>query len=120
MPTTEDSVAKTELIFQAWYQCVQRDKFQYFDTLTEYIKEPRKLVSNCKNDVMTKYISEIQGTFEEYFLPNSTDNNWIRNSVTGSFQIEDFAIDDMKSCNILRMIRFQSKNFLLFQAFGPA
>jgi hypothetical protein len=75
---------------------VQRNKFHYFDTLKEYIKESGKLVSNCKKYVITEYVRQIQSTFEEYFPPQNVDNNWMTNPFTGSFQIEDFAIKEYK------------------------
>jgi len=74
-----------------------------------------------KNTITTRtYVRQIPSKFAEYFLPNNIYNNRMTNSFTGTLQVENFAIDEYKSCKILRMMRFQSKNFPLFQGFGPA
>jgi len=59
-------------------------------------------------------------TKQVYFPPNNIYRNWMMNPFTGTLQIEDLAIDECKSCKILRMMQFQNKNSPLFQAFGSA
>jgi len=58
---------------------------------------------------MTAYVRKIPSKFVEYFPSNNIYNNWMKNPFNGTLQIEDLAIDEYKSCKILRMMRFQKK-----------
>jgi type I site-specific restriction endonuclease len=64
-----------KLKLKSWYQRVQRNKFDCIDTMTEYLEESGKAVSeNVKHDI-TEHLRRLQNSFEEYFPPNDNDNN---------------------------------------------
>jgi hypothetical protein len=92
--TAEDRVASLKLKLKCWYQLVQRIKLDCFDTMNEYLEESSKaILESVKND-MTEHLKRLQNSFEEYFPPNYNDSNRLTNSISGSFQLEDFSVKD--------------------------
>jgi hypothetical protein len=50
--TAEDKVALMKLKLKSWYQPVQQNKFDCFDTMSEYLEELDKAVSeSVKYDI---------------------------------------------------------------------
>jgi hypothetical protein len=61
--------------------------------LDEYLVESGKAVSESVKRHITEHRRQLKNLFEEYFQPNN-DNNWLRNPFIGSFQMEDFSINE--------------------------
>jgi hypothetical protein len=43
---------------------------------------------------VTEQLRHLKDLFEEYFPPHNNYNNWLRNPFIGSFQVEDFSINE--------------------------
>jgi hypothetical protein len=46
-----------KLKFKSWYQCVQQDKFDCFNTMNEYLEESGKAVSESVKHDITEHLN---------------------------------------------------------------
>jgi ABC-type uncharacterized transport system YnjBCD substrate-binding protein len=72
MLSAEDKVASMEGKLKSWYQRVQRNQFDYFDTLNEYLEESGKAAPESVKHDINDGLKQLQNSFEECFPP---DNN---------------------------------------------
>jgi hypothetical protein len=63
--TAEDKAASMKLIFKSWYQCVQRNNFDCFDTMNEYDKELGKAVSENVLGVSDNHKTHLKNIFHQ-------------------------------------------------------
>lgn len=92
--TTADKVSAMKLKLKVWTQHAKQNKFDCFETLSEYLTETGTEVSEIfKNDIV-EHLIMLQNTFEEYFPPNNEDLNWLRNPFIDSLQIKHLPIKE--------------------------